>query len=79
MADRWENARWTDQLGGSGHLADSIFHDTWPPEVVARMAALRDTARGELQDDPESRARLDYWLWTVDAFIAEAKERAAMR
>jgi hypothetical protein len=77
MTDRWENARWTDQLGGSGHLADSIFLETWPPEVVARMAALWDKARLEVRDDPEARARLDYWLWTVDAFIAEAKARAA--
>ena len=77
MADRWENARWTDQLGGSGRLADSIFLDTWPPEVVARMTTLRGRARHELQDDPDARARLDYWLWTIDAFIAEAKARAA--
>ena len=75
MADRWENAPWTDQLGASGRLADGIFHGTWPPEVVAKMAALRAQARREAQDDPAARARLDYWLWTVDAFIAEAQAR----
>jgi len=77
MVDRWEQAPWNSALGAAGVLSDGIFHDTWPPDVVARMAALADTARRELQDDPVGLARLGYWLWTFDAFVEEAKERTA--
>ena len=75
MADRWENAPWKGRLGEAGQMPHDIFLDTWPPDVVAEMVRLRDQARKELAADPAALARLNYWLWTFDAFVAEADGR----
>ena len=56
-------------------MPHDIFLDTWPPDVVAEMVRLRDQARKELAADPAALARLNYWLWTFDAFVAEADGR----
>lgn len=39
------------------------------------MQALRQQAQALLPEDSVERKRLDYWLWTFDAFLAEAEER----
>jgi hypothetical protein len=49
------------------------FRESWPPDVVARMKALRDKALAELADDPVARQRFLYWTWTFDAFLKEAE------
>jgi hypothetical protein len=75
MTDRWENAVGRGRLGEAGQMSHDVFFDAWPAPVIAKMVELRDRARRELKDDPESRARLDYWLWTFDAFVKEAEGR----
>jgi hypothetical protein len=56
-------------------MSHDVFFDAWPAPVIAKMVELRERARRELKDDPEGRARLDYWLWTFDAFVREAEGR----
>jgi hypothetical protein len=73
MGERWEKAPWRRGLGDAGRLSPEAYLDTWPPEVVARMAALRDQARGELSGDPLAERRFAYWTWTFDRFLQEAK------
>lgn len=75
MCERYEQAPWTGRLGDAGQMSHDVFLSTWPPEVVQTMVDLRNKARRELDDDPEALARLDYWLWTFDAFVKEAEGR----
>ena len=75
MNDRWQNAVGRGRLGEAGQMSHDVFFDAWPAPVIAKMVELRDRARRELKDDPEGRARLDYWLWTFDAFVKEAEGR----
>jgi hypothetical protein len=75
MNERWEVAPSRARLGEAGQMSHDIFFDAWPPAVIAKMVELREQARRELKDDPEGRARLDYWLWTFDAFVKEAEGR----
>lgn len=72
MCDRWEKAEWRAILEDAGKITDSAFADSWPPDVVARMKALRQQALDECKDDPVARQRLAYWGWTFDAFLKDA-------
>ena len=74
QTDRWEKAQWRHPLPSAGRITTSVFVDTWPPEVVERMSALRQKAREQLKDDPVGLQRLKYWLWTFDAFLKEARQ-----
>jgi hypothetical protein len=56
-------------------VRSSLSLATWPPEVVAEMQTLRQQAEALVPADSADRKRLDYWLWTFDAFLAEAEER----
>lgn len=75
MIDRYEQTPWPERMGGAGRVSTPIYLATWPPEVVARMQNLRQQAEARLPGDCVERKRLDYWLWTFDAFLAEAAER----
>lgn len=77
MIDRYEQAKWPERMGGSGQVSTPIYNATWPPEVVAQMKALRQQAEASLEKGSVERKRLDYWLWTFDAFLDEAKQRQA--
>ncbi len=74
MTDRWEKAAWRSPLPGAGRISTSVFVDTWPPDVVEEMIRLRETARKQLENDPIGLQRLEYWLWTFDPFLDEARE-----
>ncbi len=77
MCDRWEKAPWRQPLSADGHLSPVIFTDTWPPEVVSEMEKLWRQAREEMKDDALALQRFDYWNWTFEAFLNEAKEEWA--
>jgi len=77
MCDRWEKAEWHSGLGDAGRITPRVFADTWPPEVVERMAKLWRQARRELKDDPSGLQRFEYWTWTFEAFLKEAEEQWA--
>jgi formylglycine-generating enzyme required for sulfatase activity len=73
-----------DQLPGSGgigrlaqefRLPVDLFREIWPPDVVARMKALRDRALAEIEKagDTDARRAFLYWNWTFDAFLEEAE------
>jgi len=80
--ERWEGASWTRPLFqeamqqvGEGSLRfpdDSFFKESWPPDVVDRMKALRDKALAETANDPRARQALLYWTWTFDTFVKYA-------
>ena len=70
-------ARWqtlTGGLGDNGRFSPKTFQRIWPPDVVAKMKALRDKALSELTDDPAAKQRFLFWTWTFDAFVKEAEE-----
>ena len=71
--ERWETAPWKRGLADEGRIPPELFRGIWPPDVVARMKALRDKALAELADDPAGRQRLLYWTWTFDAFLKDAE------
>ena len=75
MVNRYEQAQWPERMGGSGQVSTPIYMATWPPEVVAQMQSLRQQAEACLAKDTVERKRLDYWLWTFDAFLDEARQR----
>lgn len=76
MCEGWEKSIGRGRLGEAGQMSHDVFFDAWPPPVIAKMVELRKKAQRELKDDPEALARLDYWLWTFDAFVKEAEGRA---
>ena len=73
--DRWENARWSRGQAVDGHLNATVYRDTWPPEVVEKMARLWEQARRELEDDPAALRRFDYSTWTFAYFLKEARQQ----
>jgi hypothetical protein len=77
MCDRWEKTRWTRSQSDNGRLHPRVFAETWPPEVVDRMAKLWKQAREELKDDPVSLQRFEYTTWTFEHFLKEAEEQWA--
>ncbi|GEM_PF-712063 len=80
--ERWEGSTWTRPLleadmrnVGEDSMRmtdDQHFRESWPPDVVARMKALRDQALTEMAGDPKARQAFLYWTWTFDAFCKEA-------
>jgi hypothetical protein len=70
--ERWEKGTWTTGLADQGQIPPALYREIWPPEVVARMKALRDKALTEMADDPVARQRFLYWTWTFDAFLKDA-------
>ncbi|MEI6212372.1 MAG: SUMF1/EgtB/PvdO family nonheme iron enzyme, partial [bacterium] len=80
--ERWEGANWRRPLqqeamrsAGEGSLRfpdDEYFRQSWPPEVVARMKALRDQALEAMAVDPHARQAFLYWTWTFDEFLCAA-------
>ena len=82
-ADRWENTPWSiEQQGGMddmGYLEPSIYRETWPDDVVARMKALWHKGREELQGDPAALQRFLYVTWKLEDFLKEVKSRSSPR
>jgi len=77
MCDRWEKSQWSQGLGDAGQITPPVFSDTWPPDVVAKLEKLWRRAREELKDDPAGQQRFEYWTWTFEPFLKEAKENRA--
>lgn len=75
MVERFEQAEWPERMGGAGRVSDPIFNAIWPAEIMADMQALRQAAEARFAPGSVERQRLDYWLWTFDAFIEEARQR----
>jgi hypothetical protein len=73
MCDRWEKARWSQGQAVDGRLNSTVYRDTWPPDVVAKMARLWEQARQELQDDPLALQRFEYSTWTFEHFLRESR------
>lgn len=81
--ERWEGVTWTHPLLENDTTSvgedsrrfsnDRHFRESWPPDVVARMKALRDQALAEMSGDPAARQAFLYWTWTFDAFLKEAE------
>jgi len=81
--ERWEGANWTRPLlpeamrsAGEGSLRfpdDEYFRQSWPPDVVARMKALRDQALAAMAEDPQAQQAFLYWTWTFDEFVKAAE------
>ena len=80
--ERWEGMTWSRPLlqedmraVGEGSLRfpdDFHFKESWSPDVVARMKALRDKALARTTHDPRARQALLFWTWTFDAFVKYA-------
>jgi formylglycine-generating enzyme required for sulfatase activity len=79
---RWEGMTWSRPLlqesmreVGEGSLRfpdDFHFKESWPPDAVARMKALREQALAGTAGDARARQALLYWTWTFDEFVAYA-------
>ena len=72
----WQEGSWTKQRvkeRGVWPVPARLFSKAWTPDVVQRLATLRDKALAELADDPVARQRFLYWTWTFDAFLKEAE------
>jgi hypothetical protein len=67
-----EPLKGTPGSGWMERLPRDHFRESWPPEVVARMKALRDKALAELADDAAARKSFLYWTWEFDAFVEYA-------
>ncbi len=80
-ADRWENTPWSiEKRGGMddmGYLEPSIYRETWPSDVVAKMTALWRKGRDELKDDPAALQRFMYVTWKMGEFAVEIRAKSA--
>lgn len=74
MCERWQEAPWSQGLGDNGRVTAPILADTYPPEVVGRMAELRGHAIREMAGDAEAERRFAYWTWTFAHFLDEARQ-----
>ena len=56
-------------------LPEDLFREFWPPDVVARLKALRDKALQEIEQSGDLSARQAFlhWTWTFEAFLEEAE------
>jgi len=73
--ERWEATPLSRPLRvGENRIPPRLFRQIWPPDVVARMKALRDTALAEIKqaDDAAARQTFLYWTWAFDAFVEYA-------
>jgi len=74
QCERWEGTSLSRPLRvGENRIPPRLFREIWPPDVVARMKALRDKALAELADDAAARKAFLYWTWEFDAFVEYAK------
>ncbi len=72
--ERWENTHLSRPLGmAEGRIPPRLFAELWPPDVVARMKALRDQALVKLAHDADARRAFLYWTWTFNAFLKDAE------
>jgi formylglycine-generating enzyme required for sulfatase activity len=73
QCERWEGTPLMRPLRvGENRIPPRLFREIWPPDVVARMKALRDKALAELANDPAARKSFLYWTWTFDTFVEYA-------
>jgi formylglycine-generating enzyme required for sulfatase activity len=75
QCDRWEAAALSRPLRvGENRIPPRLFREIWPPDVVARMKALRDKALAEIErtGDAAARKAFFYWTWEFDAFVEYA-------
>ncbi|MCX5677091.1 MAG: DUF4838 domain-containing protein [Planctomycetota bacterium] len=73
--ERWQGTPLTRPLrAADNRIPPRLFREIWPPDVVARMKALRDEALADinLADDAAARKAFLYWTWTFDAFVEYA-------
>lgn len=81
QCERWQKTALSRPLRvGENRIPPRLFREIWPPDVVARMKALRKKALAEIVDagDAAARKAFLYWTWEFDAFVeyAEAIEEA---
>jgi len=73
QCERWEGTSLSRPLHvGENRIPPKLFREIWPPDVVARMKALRDKALAEVANDPDARKSFLYWTWAFDAFAEYA-------
>ncbi|MGB2819501.1 MAG: SUMF1/EgtB/PvdO family nonheme iron enzyme, partial [Phycisphaerae bacterium] len=73
QCERWERTVLPRPLRvGENRIPPRLFRQIWPPDVVARMKALRNKALTELADDAAARKPFLYWTWEFDAFVEYA-------
>ncbi|MBM4042994.1 MAG: hypothetical protein FJ290_31275 [Planctomycetes bacterium] len=73
QCERWEGTSLSRPLHvGENRIPPRLFREVWPPDVVARMKALRDKALAELAEAPDARKSFLYWTWAFDAFVEYA-------
>jgi len=74
--DRWQKTVLSRPLRlAEQRVPPKLFREIWPPDVVARMKALRDQALEAIErtGDTAARKAFLYWTWSLDAFIAYAE------
>jgi len=84
QCERWEKTALSRPLRvGENRIPPELFREIWPPNVVARMKALRDKALAEIDraGDAAVRKAFLYWTWEFDAFVdyAEMVEKVMSR
>ncbi len=73
QCERWEGTSLSRPLHvGENRIPPRLFREIWPPDVVARMKALRDKALAELAEAPDARKSFLYWTWAFDVFVEYA-------
>ena len=73
QCERWEKTVLSRPLRvGENRIPPRLFREIWPPDVVARMKALRDKALSKLAGDAAARKAFLYWTWEFDAFVEYA-------
>jgi hypothetical protein len=78
MCDRWEGIESKFLMNPDwGKMADEIFNEAYPPEAVNAMEKLYRQAREEMKNEPEALARFDFWTYTFESFLKEAREARA--
>ena len=81
--DRWQSTALSRPLRISEQrVPPKLFREIWPPDVVARMKALRDQALEEIERSGDTAARRAflYWTWSFNAladFAEKISEGAA--
>jgi len=74
MCDRWEGIETKHIMFPDwGKFDDKIFNEAYPPKVVDQMEKLYRQAREEMKDDAEALARFDFWNYSFESFLKEAR------